>query len=619
MQTENRRIYKEEWLIDALKRYDYKNIPSNVILDKTLPGLGATYTELHSNRNSIIIEPNVPVILDKAKDNLKWLAVWENCKSRDIDKYLQKPYKEKKLLCTPEGFSKIKKAANKVGVNIYEDYFCLMDECEKFIQDVDYRKRITQPVNDFFRFKNKAMVSATPLAMRHPELEFQNFRLLKFIPDFDYKVDLNLIITNNYDKIVREQFEQYCNSECVCIFLNSTTGINRIINTLGIDGETKVFCSQKSVAKLNDYGFSNVNENMSYPFAKYNFFTCRFYSAVDILLPVKPDILLLTNLDEANYTMIDPLTEAIQIQGRFRNIFEDGYRFNSFTHITTVDENIEPMDEETIKTVLEQHEETYNSLKQREEQAINKFVKQAISRDKNAVKYAELLDEEGNVNYFSVDNFYNEERVKRYYQSVELLIQAYNDAQLFNVNYISRIEAFNQKDLLFLRQSKKEIDKRRMIVSLLSDLDKAKQETPALDDTSIMELINEQEDAELMIRAYRKLGKQRLDEIGYTKSSIAKAIKQYDESYCFSLPVVSTIRTEFDPILNISISKGIIRDKLQVIYNKFDIGISVKLNTIEKYYNATPTNSTQPPRYTLKQFRPEVVQNWMLPIIEQKQ
>ena len=107
-----------------------------------------------------------------------------------------------------------------------------------------------------------------------------------------------------------------------------------------------------------------------------------------------------------------------------------------------------------------------------------------------------------------------------------------------------------------------------------------------------MELINEQEDAELMIRAYRKLGKQRLDEIGYTKSSIAKAIKQYDESYCFSLPVVSTIRTEFDPILNISISKGIIRDKLQVIYNKFDIGISVKLNTIEKYYNATPTNNT---------------------------
>lgn len=272
MQTENRRIYKEEWLIDALKRYDYKNIPSNVILDKTLPGLGATYTELHSNRSSIIIEPNVPVILDKAKDNLKWLAVWENCKSRDIEKYLQKPYKEKKLLCTPEGFSKIKKAANKVGVNIYEDYFCLMDECEKFIQDVDYRKRITQPVNDFFRFKNKAMVSATPLAMRHPELEFQNFRLLKFIPDFDYKVDLNLIITNNYDKIVREQFEQYRNSECVCIFLNSTTGINRIINTLGIDGETKVFCSQKSVAKLNDCSFSNVNENMSYPFAKYNFF-----------------------------------------------------------------------------------------------------------------------------------------------------------------------------------------------------------------------------------------------------------------------------------------------------------------------------------------------------------
>lgn len=609
-------IKKGEKLFSALKRIQYNNIPSNVVLDKTLTGIGATYGELHSRRHSIIIEPNVPVIQQKTDEhkNLQPLAVYAKCTEARIKKYLSSNVQYKKLLCTPESYKKIKKAAEHVGVNLYTDFFCLMDECEKFIQDVDYRKRITQPVNDFFRFKNKAMVSATPLAMRHPELEFQNFRLVKFIPDFDYKVDLNLIITNNYDKIVREQFEQYHNSECVCIFLNSTTGINRIINTLGIDGETKVFCSQKSVAKLNDCGFSNVNENMSYPFAKYNFFTCRFYSAVDILLPVKPDILLLTNLDEANYTMIDPLTEAIQIQGRFRNIFEDGYRFNSFTHITTVDENIEPMDEETIKTVLEQHEETYNSLKQREEQAINKFVKQAISRDKNAVKYAELLDEEGNVNYMSVDNFYNEERVKGYYQSAESLKQAYEKTDYFNVNYILRIEAFKQEDLLLLKQPQTEIKQRRLIIQLLDNLDKEKQENPNFDCKPAMEMIKEQKDSELMIRAYRKLGKQSLDKIGYTKSKIETAIKHYDEQYRFSQPVINDIRKEFDPILNTPTSKEEIRDKIQLIYDKFDITIPVNLNTIEKYYHATSTNSTKPYKYTLKSFHSELVQNWMLTI-----
>ena len=62
MQTEEIKIHNGEWLTDALKRQGYENIPSNVILDKTLTGLGATHTELHSNRNSII-----PLSLKKQK------------------------------------------------------------------------------------------------------------------------------------------------------------------------------------------------------------------------------------------------------------------------------------------------------------------------------------------------------------------------------------------------------------------------------------------------------------------------------------------------------------------------------------------------------------------------
>ena len=43
-------------------------IPTNTILYKKLTGLGATYGELKANRNSIIIEPNKPVISGKCKD-----------------------------------------------------------------------------------------------------------------------------------------------------------------------------------------------------------------------------------------------------------------------------------------------------------------------------------------------------------------------------------------------------------------------------------------------------------------------------------------------------------------------------------------------------------------------
>ena len=68
-------------------------IPTNTILYKKLRGLGATYGELKADRDSIILEPNVPVIKGKCKDpkhtkdNL--MGVYENVTVDSIVKYLQ--------------------------------------------------------------------------------------------------------------------------------------------------------------------------------------------------------------------------------------------------------------------------------------------------------------------------------------------------------------------------------------------------------------------------------------------------------------------------------------------------------------------------------------------------
>ena len=73
----------------------------------------------------------------------------------------------KKIITTPESFYKIRKAAEELNINIYKTFFCLFDECEKVTQDVDYRRKISQPIYDFFKFEQKAFVSATPLLMSH--------------------------------------------------------------------------------------------------------------------------------------------------------------------------------------------------------------------------------------------------------------------------------------------------------------------------------------------------------------------------------------------------------------------------------------------------------------------
>lgn len=127
---------------------------------------------------------------------------------------------------------------------------------------------------------------------------------------------------------MKEQFEKKFNelkdSPCVCIFLNSVTGINELVNSLHLEEESRIFCSEDGVGKLKDVGFTNAVSSIDYPLAKYNFFTSRFYSAVDIELNVKPDILILTNLNNAVYTTVDPYTEAY----RFKDDSEECLRIN---------------------------------------------------------------------------------------------------------------------------------------------------------------------------------------------------------------------------------------------------------------------------------------------------
>lgn len=224
MKTEYLDIYENEWLINALNRGGYGDkIPSNVILNKTLTGIGATHCELYAHRNSIIIEPNVPVIQCKLEnEDLSLLGVYSHVSIASIRKYFRnKDIQYKKILTTPESFYKVRNEAHKLGINIYgEDWFCLFDECEKITQDHDYRRSISQPISDFFMFDNKAMVSATPLTPSNPQFKAQHFSIIKIRPTFDYKKNLTLIATNNFTNMLRDIFIRLADSPCVCVFMN---------------------------------------------------------------------------------------------------------------------------------------------------------------------------------------------------------------------------------------------------------------------------------------------------------------------------------------------------------------------------------------------------------------
>ena len=588
-------LHKGEWLLDALKRIGHSMIPSNCILNKTLTGLGATHSEIHSKRSSIIIEPNVPVILGKLDDNENLEAVYAKCTPYNLKKYLQMDIPYKKIITTPESFKKIRKAAEELHINIYKTFFCLFDECEKVTQDIDYRRKISQPIFDFFRFEQKAFVSATPLPMSHPEFEKQGFQMVKVVPDFDFKKNLTLIVTNSYYIWLQRVLDSLRDSKHICIFFNVTDGITELINNLGIT-DYKVFCSQESVDKLLKRGIVQAYSQIDYPLAKYNFFTCRFYSALDIRIAKhKPDIIILTDHRTANWTIVDPFTEAIQIQGRFRKRGKDDITYNSLTHISTINPDIKVRSKEEISNRVERFVANYNLLKQQHDAELDEFKKQAILEDMNNLKYQDLIDEQGEVNPFSVDNLYNEERVRGYYKSAKSLYQAYIDTGFFNVEFIDAMNCVGDDDIERLNNTKIQIDQRKLILQLAIRIEEwfMSGKISYEDKEQHLNYFRQQPEGNYVLNAYEKIGKDAIVSAEYKRGLIDRKVREFDKAQAnklrFSENVLKDIQREFP--LGVYISKKDIQQRLQRILQDNGVQYKVTQDSIRDYYDVTESNS----------------------------
>lgn len=401
-------------------------------------------------------------------------------------------------------------------------------------------------------------------------------------------------------------------SKHICIFFNVTDGINEIIENLGIV-DYKIFCSQKSVEKLAKRGIRNAYSQISYPFAKYNFFTCRFYSGLDIVLrKYKPDIIMLTDFNSANWTMIDPFTEAIQIQGRFRKWKkDDDVTYNSLTHISTINPNMRVRSKEELDIRINQFIADYNILKEQHDNEVDNIKKEAIFDDMKNLKYQDLIDERGEINSFSVDNLYNEERIKSYYVSAQALYQAYKDTGFFNVTLNDVTECVGEDDIKKLNATKQDIEKRKILVHLLDKIhyDFENGRISFEEKGNFINLLREQAEALYTIAAYMKIGKAGMENAKYQKGLIDKAILQYDKEQAeilrFSPDVLRDIKEEFE--MNAYINKNEIKNRLQAIYDEHNIKCKVTQEMITKYYDTDNSGSINGGSYKLTAFKFDLV------------
>ena len=481
-------------------------IPTNTILAKTVAGIGATTLEIKSKRHSIIIEPNVPVIKGKMQKHKNLFGVYEGKSTNNVLEYLERPLKKdeyKKIMTTPESFFKVMRAMQLLQIDCYKEYMLLFDECDKIIKDIDYRNAIALPVEDFFLFENKAFVSATPILPSDPRFEQQNFQVIRIVPDYNYTKKMQLVTTNNVVAVFRKINAMLENRQ-VCIFLNSTDTILAIIKKFELKNQSKVYCSQDSVDKLSESGYTNAFADLQYDsnrhvtLAQYTFFTSRFFSAVDIDLQTTPAIVIVSDLFYASHSMIDPHTEAVQILGRFRN------GTGAIIHVSNFNSYLPCKTEVQLQNYLDGCHDIYMQLKRLFETATGEGVRETLKEALERVTYARYIDEDGNRNYFAIDNYFDEEKVKSYYIDPNNLAQAYIDTGHFTVRHQYHPLPLGDADRLKISRADNKKEKRQIIIK---QLDLLNGEDGVYDETLFREFRDSLHDADaLIVDVYETLG-----------------------------------------------------------------------------------------------------------------
>ena len=564
---------------DQYLQHVYSPIETNTILNKKISGVGATHCEITAPRNSIIVVPNVPIISCKVEkhqrsDNL--FGVMQYITPRDIVKYLERTMTKGlfiKIMVTPESFKKVRDAFTELNINIYEECFLMLDECHKFIQESDFREDITLPFNSFFKFKNKALVSATPLIPSDPRFKEQSFQVVTIEPIYDFKHDITIIETDDIRRAFQKEISWIKNGviskarEPQCYFMNDIPLMIEMILDSNLQEISSVFCSDKAYHKFKDRGIKNVHTEWRKEFEKpLMFFTSRFYTGLDIWLDKLPKVMYFSDATYGDFTLMDPYTDMAQACGRFRRGTIEIDHYVIFNH------NIEVKTPGQIKAEIRGEEKAYNTLTKLYNETTDEDERNSILNIIQNFPDKEIFTED-TLDYFKIDKKLDIQRIRGYYTDVRTLKQAYYESGYFHMpseldppyifkNIITPIsnEFSSNKKL----KSDLKDRQRKLIVDFLEIL------KPYHKTFEINEIICTYSSYDkLIVDAYFKLGPELIKQCNYNSNKLKvqlsniKFPNRYDETF------YSVLLATFEVGKKYLCSEA--KEKLQKIYDKFNL------------------------------------------------
>ena len=534
----------------------------------------------------MVIEPYRSAVENKVQAFDEVQGVFKEVTVKKLTAYLNNPnIKYKKIITTPEGFqTKVLKAAKSLKMNIYKEFFNLYDESDHITEDTGYRRSISTPMKEFFKFEGKALVSATPLKPSKYTLTLflrHQFRWVEIKPDYDYREDMTLITTHSFYSQVKQEVKRLLDngSPHVCIFYKTTEGICNIVESLLHDGiikeeDYKVFCSKESADKLKSRFLEHSTDRLELPLRKVNLFTSRFFPSIDINLKELCDVLVLSNYDHVKHTLINPFTEAIQCQGRFRRVFPNGKRYNSLTVIASIPNELKAKSDEEIYADITARIKCYRAVQKERLKADDPT---NFDKDLKRLRLNEVLNPERNgFDRFAIEQLLLDEQVKGYYLSPDALRQAYEATGYFNVDFQPEEEVVGEDDIYRIKAAKSK-EKWQLIISTLE---------VAKDNAEAMRLIRSQcVEEEWLINAFFKLGREVIEQQKYSKTTIKKLLEQTEQEEAmqrrFSREFLSDIRHEFEaetgsdlyiPVKNVLDRISYLLDCYGITYSRYGDG-----------------------------------------------
>lgn len=267
---------------------DYLNKMPHGIIDKRIPGIGATTLEIKSRRNSIIVFPTKALAYSKHLKHHNTLYVGSSIEGKkgtsnaEIQHYINtKSYK--KLLVVADS---LKRVLTLIKEENYDKYFLMIDEVDVLQSDNNYRPQLEDVIDYYLKFppKNRCMVTATMKAFSNPQLEHECKFNLPWICDVPREV--KLLHTDNITMAVVEEILKHPN-EKIFIAYNSIVHIREII--LELEEETRkdctILCSEASIKEAGSYYAPKLEKGEDgkekLP-SRINFATCCYFTGIDI-------------------------------------------------------------------------------------------------------------------------------------------------------------------------------------------------------------------------------------------------------------------------------------------------------------------------------------------------